>query len=140
MTEEAKRDAPAPAPSAEVERLEERDKNRPVEVHCMAMLIGRATGCADAAALKAAYDCFDYRAALTRPADPVAEAKIEDAIFNLEQATHEAAVTAERERCAKVARDYLSGCWRSGDHCAEDVAAAIRALKTSGNSQSGSGG
>ena len=43
---------------------EARDKKRPIRVHCMGLLIQKATGCSDNQALKAAYDCFDYNSGL----------------------------------------------------------------------------
>ena len=38
----------------------ERDKNRPVIVHCLGLLIQKRTACQDLEAMQAAWDIYDY--------------------------------------------------------------------------------
>lgn len=42
------------------EKYRERDKDRPVIVHCIGLVIQKKTGCDDDEAIEAAWDIFDY--------------------------------------------------------------------------------
>ena len=42
------------------EKYRERDKHRPVIVHCIGLLIQHKTACDDDEAIEAAWDIFDY--------------------------------------------------------------------------------
>ena len=42
------------------EKYAERDKDRPVIVHCIGLLVQHKTGCDDDDAIEAAWDIFDY--------------------------------------------------------------------------------
>jgi hypothetical protein len=58
----------------------ERDEKRDIRVHCIGLLVQKATGCGNKQALKAAYDCFDYWTSLSpAPAPRVPEDVVERA-------------------------------------------------------------
>lgn len=47
-----------PAPPRD--RYNERDKERPIIVHCVGLMIQAKTGCNERKAIEAAWDIFDY--------------------------------------------------------------------------------